>query len=456
MRTFRRTLVVLGFVGSLFTSWFLVLANETIDPNALYTENPGHSDLLYIGIFENDININDTVATFNPLSGNLNGPPLSIDPTGRYPYDATLSQDGSQIWLSGAVGDGVVVVDSSGQFVIEPINGFGEYPVDIAFSKQGEYAYIANRDTDNITVIDTDTRNIIDDFDTSGFGTASTDPGKMAIQPCTGDIYMADWFDDFVFRIDAANGTLLDEIDAGVNLWDLVFSPDGETLYATDRSSSADHVIVIDTATFTVTNRISVGDDPWGIAISPDGSTIVTANEDDGTASIIDTGTMSVVETITLGGTVDPRDVDINSDGTRAYIPSGDEDSSDVVYVIDLTTNTLAGSIDLGSLNNPNVVSITPDTFSLDPVASFTSNSPVGNPSIAVEFVDTSLNEPTSWEWDFGDGLGTSTLQNPSYAYANEGTYDVSLSATNECGTNTITQTVKVGIDIYLPVITRP
>ena len=37
----------------------------------------------------------------------------------------------------------------------------------------------------------------------------------------------------------------------------------------------------------------------------------------------------------------------------------------------------------------------------------------------------------TEWLWDFGDGTGTATIQNPTYIYAASGTYDVILWVTN-------------------------
>ena len=36
---------------------------------------------------------------------------------------------------------------------------------------------------------------------------------------------------------------------------------------------------------------------------------------------------------------------------------------------------------------------------------------------LAIDFTDLSYYEPTSWEWDFGDG-STSTEQYPSHRYA--------------------------------------
>jgi len=79
------------------------------------------------------------------------------------------------------------------------------------------------------------------------------------------------------------------------------------------------------------------------------------------------------------------------------------------------------------------------------PVASFTANvttSCTGN----IQFTDLSSGTPTSWLWTFGDGT-TSTLQNPSHSYLSNGTYTVSLKATNAYGNNTSTQTAYITIN---------
>jgi len=78
------------------------------------------------------------------------------------------------------------------------------------------------------------------------------------------------------------------------------------------------------------------------------------------------------------------------------------------------------------------------------PVAGFTWLNDYPTSVLTVDFTDTSTNMPTSWLWDFGDGVGTSTAQNPTYAYATAGHYDVTLTATNATGSDGDTQTVPV------------
>lgn len=49
----------------------------------------------------------------------------------------------------------------------------------------------------------------------------------------------------------------------------------------------------------------------------------------------------------------------------------------------------------------------------------------------SVEFRDKSINEPDSWEWNFGDGA-TSTERNPTNTYASKGDYNVTLKVCKE------------------------
>jgi len=62
--------------------------------------------------------------------------------------------------------------------------------------------------------------------------------------------------------------------------------------------------------------------------------------------------------------------------------------------------------------------------------------------SLTATFNNTSTNA-ISYFWDFGDG-NTSTDENPTHEYAANGTYVVSLTAANACGSVTTTETIEV------------
>jgi hypothetical protein len=71
----------------------------------------------------------------------------------------------------------------------------------------------------------------------------------------------------------------------------------------------------------------------------------------------------------------------------------------------------------------------------------FTSTPPSGAVPLTVSFTDTSDAFPVKWYWDFGDGTN-STEQNPTHVYATEGTYNVSLRAWNDLGSDTIVKQI--------------
>lgn len=76
------------------------------------------------------------------------------------------------------------------------------------------------------------------------------------------------------------------------------------------------------------------------------------------------------------------------------------------------------------------------------PTASFTSPNAVCQGSI-ITFTDFSTNSPTTWAWNFGDG-NTSSQQNPTHTYTSAGSYIVSLTVSNDAGSNSTTQNIVV------------
>jgi len=82
-----------------------------------------------------------------------------------------------------------------------------------------------------------------------------------------------------------------------------------------------------------------------------------------------------------------------------------------------------------------------------NPVADFTIMGSCG--LNAIDFTNTSTIPSgiiTTYNWDFGDGVGTSTDENPSYTYTNAGTYEVKLVITSDQNCrDSLLQTINVG-----------
>jgi large repetitive protein len=99
--------------------------------------------------------------------------------------------------------------------------------------------------------------------------------------------------------------------------------------------------------------------------------------------------------------------------------------------------------------------SISPIRVYSGPQANFTVSQPnvcVGSPvtmlNTSIAGFNSACNSSTIFNWDFGDGqtLTTVTLTSPLHTYTAPGTYTVSLTTTNGCGSTTITRTVCVEI----------
>lgn len=74
------------------------------------------------------------------------------------------------------------------------------------------------------------------------------------------------------------------------------------------------------------------------------------------------------------------------------------------------------------------------------PIANFTGTPLSGCAPLAVSFTDMSTGNPTSWQWNLGNGA-LSTQQNPTTTYFTSGSYTITLTVTNASGSNTVTKT---------------
>ena len=82
------------------------------------------------------------------------------------------------------------------------------------------------------------------------------------------------------------------------------------------------------------------------------------------------------------------------------------------------------------------------------PVAGFTFSDTSGMAPYTVNFTNTSLNA-VSYLWDFGDGA-TSTLVHPSHAYTSGGNFTITLTATNNAGTNQAVGHINITVPTHL------
>lgn len=200
-----------------------------------------------------------------------------------------------------------------------------------------------------------------------------------------------------------------------------------------------------DNEVYTVT--VTVTDDDGGVGTD---TLVVTVNDLGPTANAGPDQTIDEGNTINVdgsGSTSHPDAIvlyewDWTSDGiyddtgiTATSPPYND----DGVYTVMLRVTDDDGSIDTDTL--------TLTVNDLGPTAEFTWSPEPQDEGSPVQFTDLSTSYPdniVSWYWDFGDG-GTSTLQNPSHTYGDNGIYTVTLTVTDDDGSiNSISHDVTI------------
>lgn len=129
---------------------------------------------------------------------------------------------------------------------------------------------------------------------------------------------------------------------------------------------------------------------------------------------------------------------DFENDGT---IDSTDQNPVHVYrnagnYSVSLTVKGTGGST---TVTKPAFITVCSGVPPAAPKAEFTAKPTSGKAPLTVAFTDKSVGRKiTAWAWDFnGDGVTDSTDQNPSFTYTSKGSYNVTLTVTNDGGSGT-------------------
>ncbi len=100
--------------------------------------------------------------------------------------------------------------------------------------------------------------------------------------------------------------------------------------------------------------------------------------------------------------------------------------------------------------NKDNIYMFTLGPSTTCPVVQFTTDKTQGGNPLTVQFTDTSLNSPTLWYWDFGDG-NTASGSSVSHTYTTNGVYRVHLTAATSYCRNTTLESQVTSISVGIP-----
>lgn len=342
-------------------------------------------------------------------------------------------------------------------------------PEDVAITPDGKTAYVVTND--EVVPIDVATNKAGAPISIPIFGRA------IAITPDGRFAYVTSVFvTDVVTKIDLATNTAVAEIPVGDNLFGVAVTPDSRTVYVA--SSNDGSVYPIDVATNAVGPAIPVGTFPSAVAVTPDGTSAYVLRSSEAKLVRIDVATNAVTGSIpgvggvelaiapnsakayAVGGTeVTPVDLTAGVAGTTVVAPAQGS-FEDVAILPDgsgayMTTQTFEASLGKG-LMTPLVTAgdALQPTFPLNSsfvraLAIVPNQPPRADFSVAPQPVkatqtvsfdagasaDTDGGSVARYDWDFGDGSSAANGgASPQHAYAQPGTYTVTLTVTDNEG----------------------
>lgn len=383
------------------------------------------------------------------------------------PSGVSVSPDGTKLYVTNCESNTISVIDTNSNTVTATIP-VEEWPLGIAVTPDGTKAYVANQRSNNVSVVDTATKTII----------ASVKVGKgpygIAVTPDGTEVYVANFGDDedlgnTVSIIDIATNKVIATEKTGYS--PIAFGqfisplPAQPLLPAANFSSNLTSGYAPLSVQFTDFSKNANG---WKWDFG-DGSSstkrnqahtysragnynvTLTVNNTNGTDSKFATVTVLAQPVFSASPTSGQTPFSVSFTDQSTGSPAswnwtfGDGTYSTEKNPVHVYKKSGRYSVTLTLNETGNRTTVTKSSYITvsngfeAPVAAFSASPASGKVPLTVSFTDQSTGSPTSRKWNFGDGT-RSTGKNPVHTYGKAGVYTVTLTVSNEKGSNTLTK----------------
>ena len=386
---------------------------------------------------------------------------------GLGPCGVTFNPAGTKLYVANSESNAVSVIDTGSNTVTATVP-VGKWPMGVAVSPDGTKAYVANSGSNNVSVIDTANNTV------AATVNVRKNPYGIAVTPDGTKVYVANSGNDdnlgkTVSVIDAATNKVTATVQTGSS--PIAFGqfmsplPAQPVLPVANFSSNLTSGYAPLSVRFT---DFSKNVDGWNWNFG-DGSSstqqnqahtypragnynvTLTVNNTNGTDSKFATVTVLAQPVFSASPTsgktpliVSFTDQSTGSPGSWNWTFGDGTYSTEKnplhiyrkagKYSVALTLNEKGDS---SAVTKSSYIAVS-NGFEA-PVAAFSASQTSGDAPLTVNFTDQSTGSPTSRKWTFGDGT-YSTAENPVHTYSKAGKYSVTLTASNEDGSNTLTK----------------
>jgi YVTN family beta-propeller protein len=458
----------------------------------------GYDPLRYEGIYYFDCN--------DPTTIDMKGKTQSgWPPEGDTPYRIAISPDGSKAVTSNSLSENTSIIDlntytvdtiiflgeksdaigithnsewavlggydlhtiklvnlSTNEFVTSVLTG--QRPLMVAISPDDEYAYIGNLQGNSVSIVALDGENSyeVTEIPTGVIGLSWAAFGvrsSVEVDPTGEYILVAASFEDKVQVIDIGQQAIVANLPVGTFPLKIAFNETGDYAAVTNYNSDNFSIIHVDGASSSVVGTFSSnGDGPLRLAYNPVNDEFGIINYSTKSVINVDAQTGSVNSTDYYTQYGNPIQIFYDTEGTPIVLTLSNNNApghlirGDEAVVLPATPTYFdycpATNTAVVCMPGPDFVTVVEyDQTVLPPVAGFIANVTTIQVGENVEFTDLSQNNPTSWDWAFEGGEPiVSSEPNPTVTYNSEGSYDVSLTVTNDAGSDTHTETDYINV----------
>ncbi len=221
----------------------------------------------------------------------------------------------------------------------------GPEPAGMLYDVLNGQVYATIRGLNEVSIINPATETVVQSIP------VGSNPRYMALDPATGDLFVTNTLSNNVTIIDGSTNSTVGSISVGSNPIGITFDPVNGYLYVADScvycSNASSNVSVVNAATDSIVRTIPVGLDSRDISYDPLNGLVYAASYDGGNVTIINSTTNSVSGSIDLGLGFAPSAPAVDLTTGNLYVVNNNWGGQ--VAVVDPVTNTVLQWITLGA-----------------------------------------------------------------------------------------------------------
>jgi YVTN family beta-propeller protein len=251
---------------------------------------------------------------------------------GRGPHHLMVSPDGRTLILAMSGSNELVLIDRATGVETKRIEASDPYQ--IGFSPDGKWFVAASLRLDRIDIYDAKTFQVVHRLP------AATIPSHIAFSRDSSTVFVTLQGTGSLIAIDLASGKVDWTVPIGPTPAGIITRPTGTLVAAI---MGADSIAEIDPHDGHVIQKIHTGNGAHNFLLTPDGKTIYVSNRVAGTISVLDANTLAITGTLLAPG--GPDDMALSPDGKELWVTDRWHAS---VGVIGLASGTLKATVPVG------------------------------------------------------------------------------------------------------------